>query len=485
MCINIQQLTYLHPDKEVLFKNISFSVEQGQKVALIGDNGSGKSTLLRIFSGKLTQSSGEVFLSSEPYYIPQHFGQYDNISIAQALNIDVKLNALYEILYGKASVDNFTVLDDDWDIEKKALSALSLWGLSYLALNQKMSELSGGEKTKVFLSGLMIHQPDIVLLDEPTNHLDFYSREKLYDFIQTLHATMIIVSHDRVLLNQLTLIYELKKENITFYAGNYEFYNNQKDAEINALQAKLEDSEKDLRLARKMAREVAERKQKHEARGKKNNLKKGVGKMAMDTLQDRAEKSSSKLKNVHLNKMDGILEDIAKIRAVLPDKRLMKTDFALSLLHEGKILVTARNINYSYGSLPLWKSTLTFQIKSGERIAIKGMNGAGKTTLINLITGQLTVKEGILIKSDFKYVFLDQNYSIIDNSLTILEQVQSFNEDLHEHEIKIILNRFLFPYDTWGKSCEKLSGGEKMKLALCCLMVNSNAPDMFIFQVIG
>lgn len=482
MCINIQQITYLHSDKEVLFKNISFSVEQGQKIALIGNNGSGKSTLLRVISKDLHHSSGEVLLNSIPYYIPQHFGQYDDMSIAQTLNIDGKLNALSSILGGDASFDNFTVLDDDWGIEERALAALSSWGLNYLTLTQKLSNLSGGEKTKVFLSGIMIHEPSIILLDEPTNHLDFYSRQKLYDFIQSSHATMIVVSHDRTLLNLLKYTYELGKEGIAFYAGNYDFYKNQKDAEISALQAKLEDSEKELRLARKVAKEVAERKQKHEVRGKKNNLKKGVGKMAMDTLQDKAEKSSSKLKNIHLDKMGKILDDITVIRAVLPDEKLMKTDFTPSSLHTGKILVTAKDINYSYGSQLLWQENLNFQIKSGERIAINGINGSGKTTLINLITGQLAIAEGILTKSDFTSVFLDQDYSIINNDLTILEQVQLSSHDLHEHEIKIILNRFLFSHDTWHKSCDKLSGGEKMKLALCCLMVSSNTPDIFILD---
>lgn len=483
MCINIQNITYMHPDKEVLFSDISFSIEQGQKVALIGNNGSGKSTLLQVIKKDLQPFSGEVIINSHPYYIPQHFGQYDNMRISEALNIETKLKALYAILGGDSSLHNFTLLDDDWTIEERAFSALRSWGLEYLKLDQKLSSLSGGEKTKVFLSGISIHEPDIILFDEPTNHLDFQSREMLYDFIESSISTIIVVSHDRKLLNLLNSTYELNKNSISFYAGNYDFYRAQKQTELTALQAKLEDKEKQLRLARKTAREVAERKQKHEARGKKNNIKKGVGKMAMDTLQDKAEKSASKLKDVHIEKMGGIMDDIIEIKNTLPDKKVMKTNFNPSLLHTGKILVTAKDINFSYvPSNFLWNKNLNFQIKSGERIAIKGINGSGKSTLIKLITGMLNVTEGALKKTDFKCVYLDQNYSLINDNLTVFEQLQQFNSGLQDSELKTILNRFLFSYDSWNKLCVNLSGGEKMKLTLCCLMVSSNTPDMFILD---
>jgi len=482
MPIKAKELNYIHPDREALFRDISFSVEKGEKTALVGNNGVGKSTLLKILAGELTPSSGEVFMPDIPYYVPQHFGQYSHLTIAQALHIDEKIKALQAILGGDTSTDNFTVLDDDWGIEERSLGALSLWGLDYLQLSQPMANLSGGEKTRVFLAGIAIHNPQIILMDEPTNHLDFAIRKKLHKLIESSGATIIIVSHDRTLLNKLSSIYELRKDEIVYYAGNYEFYKEQKELEISSLQARLEDKEKELRLARKIARETAERKEKHEARGKKHNIKKGVGKMAMNTFQDQAEKSASKLKDIHADKTKSIVKDIAELESSIPDLSAMKTDFNTSSLHTGKILVTAKGINYSYADKPLWKESLNFQIKSGDRIAIKGGNGSGKTTLLKLITGGLQPVEGTLERADFKYVYLDQEYSIIDNRLIVLEQLQHFANGMHDHEIKIILNRFLFTYDTWDKPCSKLSGGEKMKLALCCLMVSANTPDMFILD---
>ena len=131
----------------------------------------------------------------------------------------------------------------------------------------------------------------------------------------------------------------------------------------------------------------------------------------------------------------------------------------------------------------LWKTPLSFQIKSGDRLCVKGLNGSGKTTLLKLITGQLQTQTGTLTRADFTYVYLNQEYSIIDDRNSVLEQAYAFNSrNLPEHEIKIILNRFLFPASEWDKSCRKLSGGEKMRLAFCCLMISNNTPDMFILD---
>lgn len=482
MCINIQQLTYIHPDKEVLFQHISFSVQQGQKTALTGNNGSGKSTLIQLIASLLPATSGEIYCSSQPYYVPQHFGQYDQLTIAEALLVNDKIKALHAILNGNTSGENFNTLADDWTVEEKTLAALSSWDLSHLHLSQPINTLSGGEKTKVFLAGINIHNPEIILLDEPTNHLDSYSRNKLYKFIQSSNATILTISHDRTLLNLLPSIYELDKNNITFYGGNFDFYKAQKELALNSLHAQLDEKEKELRLARKIAHEAAERKQKQDVRGEKQNIKKRISRMAMNTLKDKAEKSTSKLNNIHAEKQKSINESIAGLRIIIPDMNLMKITLNTSSLHTGKILITAHNINFRYSTTSLWKTPLSFQIKSGERIVIDGRNGAGKTTLLKIIMGLSEPAEGKLILADFNYVYLDQEYSIIQNHLTIFEQVQQFTNALLESEIKTILNRFLFPYETWNKTCDKLSGGEKMKLTLCCLMVNTNMPDMLILD---
>ena len=276
MSISIQQISYIHPDKEVLFSDLNFAISKGQKLGLVGNNGCGKSTLLQIIAGQLSPSSGVIVRPDDLYYIPQHFGQYDSLTIAQALQIERKQQALHAILAGDVSNENFTILNDDWNIEERSLAALSFWGLEHIRLDQTMNTLSGGEKTKVYLSGIQIHSPEIILMDEPTNHLDTGSRDKLYDFIRSSRATILIVSHDRTLLNLLPYTCELDRSKITLYGGNYDFYKEQKEIALAALQNQLSEKEKELRQAKKIAREALERKNKSSVRGEKAAIKKGI-----------------------------------------------------------------------------------------------------------------------------------------------------------------------------------------------------------------
>lgn len=483
MCISVQQLSYIHADKEPLFQHISLTVNRGEQLSLVGNNGSGKSTLLRIIEGGLKPVSGEVVCSSKPYYVPQHFGQYDRLTVRQALQVEPKINALHAILEGDASAANFTLLDDDWHIEERSLAALSFWGLGHIRMDQLMCTISGGEKTKVFLSSLQIHSPEIILMDEPTNHLDTASRDKLYRFIESSRATMLIVSHDRTLLNLLPYTCELDRSTITWYGGNYEFYKEQKEQALTALQNQLHEKEKELRLAKKIAREMQEKKNKSSVRGEKAAVKKGIPRIVMGTFKDQAEKSTVKLKGVHDEKMASISVSISDIQTSLPDMRQMKTDFNSPDLHTGKILVTAKELNFRYGESRLWKEPLSLEIKSGDRIQFKGNNGAGKTTLLKLIVGELEPTQGVISRADFKCVYIDQEYSIVQPHLTVFEQLEQFNLlSKPEHELKMILSRFLFPADAWDKNCSKLSGGEKMRLAICCLMVSNSTPDLFILD---
>ena len=497
MSISIQQISYIHPDKEVLFSDLNFAISKGQKLGLVGNNGCGKSTLLQIIAGQLSPSSGVIVRPDDLYYIPQHFGQYDSLTIAQALQIEHKQQALHAILSGDASNENFVILDDDWNIEERSIAALDLWGLGQFTLSYPMNLLSGGEKTRVFLAGMDIHHPSVILMDEPTNHLDSSGRQRLYDWVEKYRSTLLVVSHDRTLLNLLPEICELEKHQINYYGGNYEFYKEQKTLMQEALQQRIEEKEKALRIARKVAHETAERRDKQNVRGEKSNIKKGVPRIVLNALQGKSEKSTSKLTGVHQEKAEKLTNERNQLRGSLSPTAALKTDFNSSSLHTGKILVTAKEINFSYHSnsinndiqensiskQQLWQAPVSFQLKSGDRLRIEGTNGSGKTTLLKIITGQLEPQEGTLTRADFSYVYLNQEYSIIDERNSILKQAYAFNSrNLPEHEIKIILNRYLFPASEWDKSCRKLSGGEKMRLAFCCLMISNNTPDMFILD---
>lgn len=161
----------------------------------------------------------------------------------------------------------------------------------------------------------------------------------------------------------------------------------------------------------------------------------------------------------------------------------MKFGFNNSKLHKGKILYRASEMNFSYGDKSIWKEDLDLEIISGGRIALKGNNGSGKTTLINIILGNLEPKTGIINRADNTSVYIDQDYSLLDNPLNLYEQAQQFNKSgMQEHEIKTRLNRFLFDKEDWDKSCNVLSGGERMRLMICCLTIGHKSPDLIILD---
>ncbi|UUF16736.1 MULTISPECIES: ribosomal protection-like ABC-F family protein [Flavobacterium] len=479
----LQNISYLHSNKDLLFDTITFTVNHHEKIALIGNNGVGKSTLLKIIAGELQPADGLLKSDSKPYYLPQIFGQFNHLTIAQALQVEDKLNALQEILNGNVSEENLNILNDDWTIEDRCNEALQYWQLQDLSLDQKLETLSGGQKTKVFLAGISIHVPELVLLDEPSNHLDISGRELLYGFIKNTSSTLIIVSHDRKLLNSLNSVYELSKHGITVYGGNYDFYAEQKQIENNALSQDIQSKEKALRKAKEKERETLERQNKLDSRGEKKQKKAGVSRIMMNTLRNNAENSTAKTKGVHAEKIGGISKDLQDLRSALPDIDQMKFGFDKTNLHKGKILFKATEINHGYEDQLLWKNPLSFQILSGQRIALKGLNGSGKTTLIKIIMGELQPKTGTVYKANFKIIYIDQDYSLIENEISVYEQAQKFNiSGLQEHDIKMKLNKFLFSQNDWNKPCFALSGGEKMRLMLCCLTINNQAPDIIILD---
>lgn len=479
----LQNISYKHNNKSLLFENLSFTLNNHEKAALIGNNGIGKSTLLKIISGELPVFSGNINYSSVPYYIPQILGQYNHFTIAEALRVADKIDALKEILNGKVTDENLTTLNDDWTIEERCTHALQYWQLQDLDLNQKLETLSGGQKTKVFLAGISIHQPEVILLDEPSNHLDSAGRQLLYQFIESTQSSLLVVSHDRNLLNHLHFVFELNKNGIRTYGGNYDFYAEQKKIENNALDQDLQNKEKALRKAKEKERETLERQQKLDARGKKKQEKSGVARIMMNTLRNNAENSSSKLKGVHAEKIEGISSELREIRSALPDIDKMKFGLNNVGLHKGKMLFKGEEINYGFNTQFLWKENLSFEILSGQRIALKGLNGSGKTTLIKIILQQIIPQEGEIYSSENKIIYIDQDYSLVKTDLNVYEQAQTFNNSgLEEHEIKMRLNRFLFSQNYWDKSCETLSGGEKMRLMLCCLTIDNESPEIIILD---
>lgn len=482
MSLFIKSLTYIHADKTLLFESLSLNINKGQKASLVGSNGIGKSTLLELAAGNLQPNAGSVTYSEKPWYIPQHLGQYDNYTIAEALEVQDKLHALRSILNGDTAQQHFTDLQDDWDIEEKLNTALHEWGLDHLAPEAVLKDLSGGQKTKVFLAGIQIHQPGIILMDEPSNHLDVSSRQQLYNLVTNSKASILVVSHDRVLLNLLPETFELTKSGIELYGGNFDFYKAQKQEKINALENQLDEKAKTLKQGQQKAKEMAEQRQKKEARGKAAGQTNSLPRIVAGGLKSKAEQSTAKMMDAHQDKVAGMADNLRNIRLQLQQQQVLKIDIGTSDLHQGKMLVDATNITFGYTDTMLWEP-LTFQIRSGDRVRLEGNNGSGKTTLLKIITGSLEPHNGSIQRVPFTYLYLDQDYTMIDSGLTVYEQVLNYNgRGLQEHELKSLLIYSQFDREMFNRKCTGLSGGEKMKLSLCCLAVSNHTPDMLILD---
>ena len=481
--LSLQQLSYKHPNSDLLFDNINLHINSQEKIALIGNNGVGKSTLLRIISGELSQSAGSKQVNVQPYYVPQLTAQFNELTIAQTLGIDHKLKALYAILEGDATAENFNILQDDWGLEDRCRDFFAQWDLPEIHLTQKMANLSGGQKAKILLAGIQIHQPRLILLDEPSNHLDLDSKKTLYNWLRSSKDAMIVVSHDRTLLNLLDDTAEMTPNGIKRYGGNYRFYESQKEIERHALLHDIHAQEKAVRVAKEKERETIERQNRLNNRGQKKQEKAGVARIMMNTLRNNAEKSTSKIKSVHQEKIGEIRSNLHELRNSQSALDEIKIDLGNSGFPQGKRIIKAEDINFKYRTQKLWEENINLQVLSGDRIVLQGKNGSGKTTLIKLLLDHLTPSQGNIHRHNFTSIYLDQEYSLMASNLSIYDQAQQFNiKALPEHEIKTRLNRFLFGKDDWDKPCQLLSGGEKMRLIICCLTIKQQTPDLIILD---
>jgi ATPase subunit of ABC transporter with duplicated ATPase domains len=292
----------------------------------------------------------------------------------------------------------------------------------------------------------------------------------------------MVVSHDITLLNLLDTTYELSTHGIKLYGGCYDFYREQKNIEASALQESIDAEEKALRIAQKKAKEVKERQEKRIRQGEKNKLQ--LVRSLRKKKLNAGENTAAKLGDKHSKIIGNHRSMLSELRQKQDNLGRLKTNFNNSSLHANKLLIRTNSINFAYdGKKELWSEPIELKIFSNDRIRLMGNNGSGKTTLIKLLLGELIPTSGTIDRAEFNHVYLDQSYKQMDLDCSIAEMAENYNtQHLEEHEVKIRLNRFLFPPDTWDKKCAQLSGGEKMRLYLCCLMISNHTPDIIILD---
>lgn len=481
MLINADQITYQIPNREPLFSNVNFTLQRGDKAAIAGNNGAGKTTLLKIIAGQEKASGGHLTVTGSLYYIPQHYGHFNHLSVAEALGVAPLIAALEAIEQGDLNQHYYDLLEHNWDIVARCSAAFAKWGLPGISLQQPLQALSGGMKTRLFLCGIDVFQPDVVLLDEPTNHLDAAARTQIYHWMENSSSTVLLISHDRQLLRLCDPIWELTAEGIKAYGGNYDLYAEQKATATAAAEHRLTHHEKELKEAKQKQQQALERKQHTDAQARRNARHSSAPKGWLNERRKNAEYSTAKLKHVHGDKVNELRSSLQEAAAMVQMQRIMKGYFGIPELPVGKVLIQATALNYRYGndSSPLWSAPLTFTIRSGQRLSIAGSNGSGKTTLLKLLRQELAAGEGSIQSARCTSLLLDQDYTLIDRSRSVLEQAMAFNETkLEPAAVHTMMANFLFGPDSWDKPCAVLSGGETLRLTLCCMVLQHKAPDI-------
>ena len=438
-----------------VFENIDFTVNENERIALVGRNGSGKTTLLKVLTGECELSSGQVIKSSKTVisYLKQNaLAQSDktlretfNEVFSKILEMEKQMEELSQQLrsdHDEKLIARYTRLEEEYrylggyTYQSEMLTVLHGFGFSEADLDRPVSSFSGGEKTKIAFASLLLSKPDLLLLDEPTNHLDLSTIEWLEGYLSKYKKAMVLVSHDRTFLDHcVNVVYELEYGSIRRYAGNYSAFVEQKKNDFIRQESAYKRQQKDIKRLEELIEKF---------RYKKN----------------KAAFAQSKIK--YLERMERI-EDPKKA-----DTKAFKARFECKV-RGGKNVLSLENFKVGYDR-PL--AEVTLNIQRGDRICVMGDNGTGKSTLLKTIVGLIKPLDGyMMLGHQIEPGYFDQNLADFHSGNTVLEELWNDYPDLDMYKIRSVLGAFLFTADEVFKEVNVLSGGEKVRLSLAKLML--------------
>lgn len=449
-----------------VLKNITFSINEGDKVGIIGGNGEGKSTLFKIISKEISQDSGEIFIDKNRTigYLTQHVDLDLNNTIYDEMNLvfkeltdienklhtlEIKMNEPYDenrASYHEKIIKDYTTLQDLYSHKggytyKGEISRV-LKGLGFLEedFDKIIYTLSGGQKTRVALCKLLLKNPDIILLDEPTNHLDLQAIEWLEDYLKNYKGTVLVISHDRFFLDTVTNnTFEVINGHINCYNVSYTKF-------------------------------IEQRKKNYEAQLKAYNLQQAEIKRQEAIIEKF--RSFNREKSIRAaESREKALDKMEKIDAPDKEKEATKIKFETSV-KSGYDVLHIENLAKSYGDKKLFYN-LNLDLKRSEKVALIGENGRGKTTLFKIILDSLSPDNGkVVLGTNVNVGYYDQEQSDLNLDKTILDEVWDEFPNLTTSKLRGALASFLFTGDDVFKIINTLSGGEKCRINLLKLMLS-------------
>ena len=463
MLLNVSHI-YKSFGEENIIRDATFTVDEGSKVAIVGNNGTGKSTLLKIITGELPADEGEVTLKKDATfgYLAQYQEELYGTNILDTvlnaredlLSMEKRLTEMEEMMSSveqsqmASFMENYHKLQHQFDLaggytfRSEAIGILKGLGFEGDDLNKSMNELSGGQKTRVSLGRLLASSPDLLLLDEPINHLDLNSIMWLEGYLAGYKGSVIIVAHDRYFLDKIAdHVVDLSYGRTSVYTGNYSSFVEQKELYMLTYERSYEKQQKEIEHQKAVIEKL-------QSFNREKSIK-------------RAE-SRKKL----LDKMD-VMD--------APDKEQAKMRLALEIEKEsGKDVLEFSHVTKSYEDKNIF-SDLSFEVHKGDRIAILGDNGTGKTTILKCINGLTDFETGeIKFGANVTVGYYDQEQQGLTESNTIFSELHDAYPFLTETKVRNTLAAFMFTEDDVFKRISDLSGGERGRVSLAKLMLSKS-----------
>ncbi len=485
--IILHQINY-SINNQAIISGFDFSFSTG-KYGVVGRNGIGKSTLLRLIAGEISPSSGSIQVKGKIAYFSQEALDSPMASVADVLGISQKLQALDRIAQGGLNEQDFALVGDDWLLAETVQRQLRAFNLDGITFDRVFNSLSGGERSRLMLIKALLADADMLILDEPTNNLDHHSRQALYQTMTAWKSGLIVVSHDRELLNLMEHIIEMSSLGIHSYGGNYTDYIEQKRLEQEAaeqtLQAAVQIQQQGKQLTQKRRETHEQARAKGRLARKTEIIKTGriKSRIELGSAKGRSEKTQRKINLQTERKLSQISSRVEAARSKIEQNREIMIDLPHTQIPKGKMMVEIKNMSFHYPSPEKnLIENFSFTLQGPERIAICGDNGSGKTTFVKLILNQLSPSAGSILLGTDRISYLDQTVKTIDPQLSVLENFILLNPDIRELDARYHLANFLFRNDAALKLGSHLSSGERLRAALACLLMSPTPPQLLILD---
>jgi ATPase subunit of ABC transporter with duplicated ATPase domains len=477
ICSNV---SFSWPDDTPVFDDLSLTVGAG-RTGLVAPNGAGKSTLLKLVAGEYLPSGGTVAVQGVLGYLPQHLPLVGDLTVAEVLGIAPVLHALAAIESGDASEEHFTAVGNDWDIEERTNAQLDRLGLGDVRLDRRLDTLSGGQVVSIGLAAQLLKRPDVLLLDEPTNNLDLDARRTLHAVLDDWHGCLLLVSHDRALLDRMDRIAELDRGEVRFHGGSFTAYEDSVRAAREVAEKNVRNAEQDVKREKREMQQARERAARRASNAARNIKSAGLPKIVAGAMKRSAQESAGKADETHASRVSDARSRLDEAGRALRDEQKIALDLPGTNVPAGRTVFLGERLQVRYGERAMFAGDgVDLAIRGPERIALTGPNGAGKSTLLRLITGD--PDGGIVKRADGRIAYLSQRLDLLDVDRSVVENLVMFAPEMQETERMHLLARFLFRGSRIHLPVAVLSGGERLRATLACVLCAEPAPQLLLLD---